>query len=200
MKNSMRGATSLILFVLVAVSASSCYRLKALEGESTEVITTGDLGARVEFAVAPIVDDRKVMTKALPTDTIRRAFQMALLKRRYSPLSLDYVDSQVVNASYAPGAAQEEAMLRITIEEWDSALWDIHRALEVTIEVEAIDPQAPAGAVLWKARSSRRFDKADFGEPAHQPTELQRMQHACEVIANELMRKMPARTEAAGRI
>jgi len=200
MKNSMRGALSLILLLCVSVSVSSCYRLKPLDGQSTEVITTGDLGSRVEFAVAPVIDLREDDHTAIPAGTLRRAFQVALLKRRYSPLSLDYVDSQVVNAAYEPGAADEEVMLRITISEWDSSLWEIHRALRVTIEVEAIDPKDPAGAVLWKARCSRRFDKAEFGEPAHQPTELQRMQHACEVIANEMMLKMPPRTEAAGRL
>jgi len=197
---SMRGASSLILFVCVSVLVSSCYRLKPLDGQSTEVITSGNLGARVEFAIAPVVDLREVAESKIPDRQLRDAFAHALLKRRYSPLSLDYVDSKVVNASYEPGAAQEEAVLQITVMEWDSSLWQIHRALHVTIEAVAIDPEDPDGAVLWKARVARRFDKDDFGDPAHQPTEPLRLQHACDVIAVELLSEMPARTEAAGRL
>ncbi len=197
---SIQGAVRLSLVLCTLVLASSCYRLKGLEGQTTEVITAGDLGSRVEFAVAPIIDVRPVRDSDIPEAQLRKAFQLALLKRRYSPLSLDYVDGQATEAGYHAGASQEEATLQITIEDWDSSLWQIKRALNVQIEVVAIDPNGPAGSVLWRARSERRFDKGAFGDPSRQPTEMQRLQHACNVIATEILSAMPARTEAPGRL
>lgn len=200
MKNFMQGAVRLIAVVGIICLANSCYRLSDMPGKSTEVITKGDLSGRVDFAVAPIIDQREKTFSSLPEEQLRRAFQTGLLRRRYSPLSLEFVDSRVVDAGYVPGSSQEDAVLQITIEEWDDSLWEIHRALIVSIEAIAIDPSAPEGAVLWKARSERRFDKDEFGDPAHQPTESQRLQHACNVIAAEILTAMPARTEAPGRL
>ena len=176
---SIREAARLLPAVLV-LFLTACYQLPPREGGSVDVITVGDIEtvSPVDIAVAPLIDLTEVLPTHIPEEDLRTAFARALVKRRYTPLHLDYVDRHVVDAAYAPGAAGEDAVLVISVEEWDDSLWDIHYALNVTLEAVVIDPDAPSGAELWKARVSRRFDKNDFGEPTLQPTEIQRLQHA----------------------
>ncbi len=186
---------------VLLLAASACYRLTPEEGRRVEVVTQANLAVAqpVDVAIAPIVDVSQE-GRALPSDELRRAFQLALLERRYSPLALDYVDAAVpMEASYVPGAVREDATMIVTVERWDTSQWPAHDALGVTIEVVLVDPDAPLGAELWKARVDRRYDRAVFGPTITSLSEPMRIRAACEKIAQDLLAVMPARTATPGR-
>ena len=198
-----RFLTGVAMFAGALLAFPSCQQLTPMGGRTVDVITTGDLEAvgPIDIAVAPVVDlTEGVQGGEIPDRILRTAFQRALLKRRYSPLSIGYVDSFVVDGAYAHGSAAEDAVLVLSIERWNDTLWEIHHALEITMEVRVVDPTAPAGSDLWKGRVERRFDKSDF--PGHDglSTDVQRFENACNSIASEILAAMPARTSAPGRL
>jgi len=190
---SLRILVSLLSFVSLA---TACNSLPKRPGES--VTTTGKAStleqkSPIEVALAPIVDASG--NTALPAGELRRAFQGALVKRHYSPIALDLVDSKVVKAAYHPGALEEQAVLVIEVQRWDTHLWDTRDVIEVTIRARMLDPENPSGE-LWSGVLEKRFD---FGEIHDQfTTESALTRYACEKISNELLEVMPARQATPG--
>ena len=86
---------------------------------------------------------------SLPLSELRRAFQEGLVLRRYSPLSLEYVDShldyaaaegsEAIEASYPVGSLQEGAVLQIAINTWDDSAWRSHGRLTIQADVHLLD-------------------------------------------------------------
>jgi len=148
----------------------------------------------IEVAIAPITDSSG--NAELPRTELRRAFQGALLRRRYTPLALDLVDSKVVDASYHPGALEEQAVLVLDVQRWDTQLWSSRSVIEVTLQARMVDPANPSGE-LWSGVLAKRFD---FGQVLDQfSTDAALRHYACEAIANELLGAMPARQPSPGK-
>lgn len=158
--------------------------------------TRGEGGTRIleraplDIAVLPVVNNAG---KLVPAKVLRGSFQQGLVERRYSPLALEYVDRQIREASYDPGAAQEQGVCTIQVDRWDTTLWESHDALTVSLTVRIVDAQG--GEELWKGIVERRFDLAPV--IGNLPTETQRIQHACDLLAAEVLQKLPLR-EARG--
>lgn len=150
--------------------------------------------APIEVAIAPITDSSG--NTALPRSELRKAFQGALLRRRYTPIALDLVDSKVVNAAYRPGSLEEQAVLMLDVERWDTRLWDSRNVIEVTIRARVIAPDNPSGE-LWSGVLEKRCDFSAVQEQYATEGALRRF--ACEQIANELLEAMPARQPVPGR-
>jgi hypothetical protein len=189
----IRPISCLAVFLLVLSSCQSVPRHRGVAVQSTE-------GGRVaqedpiEVAVAPVVN---ASGASLPVAALRDSFQKELVDHRYSPLALDFVDRKVVEASYTPGASDEQATLVITVEKWDPALWMTHGAITARIVTQLIDAKG-GGEVLWSATADQRFDFPGLRE--HLSTETARLQYACDEIAAELLGKLPARTARPGRL
>jgi hypothetical protein len=97
----------------------------------------------------------------LPLDAIRREFQLGLVKLRYSPLALDYVDHAAVEANYRAGALGEQGVFQVYITGWDDSLWRSHSRLIVDADVYLLDPAAPEReSALWGGHVTRRIDLA----------------------------------------
>jgi hypothetical protein len=176
--------------------ATACNHLPSPPGDSvtTNKGSTLEQKSPIEVAVAPITDSSG--NPALPRADLRSAFQTALVQRRYSPIALELVDSKVVNAAYRPGALEEQAVLLLDVQRWDTHLWDARNVIEVTIRARMVDPENPAGE-LWSGVLEERFD---FGEIHDQfTTESALQRYACGQIANELMEAMPARQPTPGK-
>ena len=140
----------------------------------------------VDVAVAPI---QNAAGRDVPASVLRACFQQELVSRRYSPLALDFVDRNVVDASYTPGASNEQAVMLIEIERWDTSLFKTHNAISTRMQVRMLDAQS--GEELWTGRVDGRYD---FGSAlGNLPTESARVQHACKTIAAEILEKLPAR-------
>ena len=127
--------------------------------------------------------------KFVPTSVLRSAIQQGLVERRYSPLSLEYVDRNITEASYSPGASQEQGVCTIAVERWDATLWDTHNVLTIAMSVKIDD--AVSGANLWTGSVDQRFE---FGrEIENLPTQSQRIQRACDILTAEMLQKLPLR-------
>ncbi len=146
------------------------------------------------MAIAPITDSSG--NAALPRTELRSAFQSALVRRRYTPIALDLVDSKVVNAAYRPGALEEQAVLLLDVQRWDTHLWDTRSVIEVTIHARMVSPENPSGE-LWSGVFEKRCDFGDIQDQYTTESALRR--HACEAIANELLEAMPARQPVPGK-
>lgn len=171
-------------------SATACNTMPKRPDENVTAAKGSTLEQKspIDVAVAPIGDSSG--NAELPRAELRSAFQAALVGRRYSPIALDLVDSKVVNASYRPGALEEQAVLLIDVERWDTHLWSTHNVIETTIRARMVDPANPAGE-LWSGRLDKRFDFTDVQE--QYTTEGALRKHACLAIAAELLGAMPAR-------
>ena len=148
----------------------------------------------IEVAIAPIEDSSG--NAELPRAELRRAFQGALLRRRYTPIALDLVDSKVVKASYRPGALEEQAVLLLDVQRWDTHLWSTRNVIEVTIRARMVAPENPSGE-LWSGVLEKRFDFAAVQDQFTTEGALRR--HACEMIASELLEALPARQSMPGK-
>lgn len=159
-------------------------------GSSVEILVDGAALEQlnpVEVAVAPIVDDTP--GKSVPSKVLREAFQTALVKRRYTPLSIEFVDSRVVDAVYDPGSLGEQAVLEVSVVRWDDQLLETHGAVIVDLEARMIDPQRPEGDPLWSGRVSHRMET----ERSVASTQPRMLRAVCEEIAREMLSAMPAR-------
>ncbi|MEE2941516.1 MAG: hypothetical protein VX460_14105 [Planctomycetota bacterium] len=192
---------------LVCIGAVACQTTPRLKGRETRTIN-GSLNRLnpTDVAVAPI---RYGATGAnAPENTLRRAAQVGLTRRRYSPLALSLVDESVdaaaasvtdvaaiqgsvLEASYAAGDVGEDAVLEITVHAWDDRFWNTRRRLDVVVEARMIDPADPFGPPLWAGKLDKTVDTTDVG--GLDDSGQRAMESACAEIFEELFAEMPAR-------
>lgn len=187
-------ALSIGVCCALALAVTACNDIPKRKGASVDTVSPTRLDATLptEVVVAPIVNPSA--NAKLPADFLRESFQRGLVKRRYSPLALEYVDAKVVDAAYRPGSLQEEGVLEITVERWDTSLWDVRGSLSVKLSARLIDTRTPNGGDLWSGRLDRRFDF----EPADTTVDARaKLKTACDEIANEMLGALPARKAQA---
>ena len=170
-------------------------KVAVLAGTGLEELNPGDV------AVAPVVvhmeGESQRHRDAVPQWGLRRAMQRALVRRRYSPLSLDFVDSTVVNASYSAGDVGEQAVCEIIVHGWSERYWATERRLAVDVEVRMLDPTAVAGSTpLWAARMD---DVVGLNGITNYTSEEALRAAILDEIALELMARIPARNLSAGQ-
>jgi len=172
-----------------AILACACQSIPEVPGRNVEVLYDGQLEQvqPMDVVVAPIIDQSK--EGGVPTLELRRAFQRFLIKRRYSALSLPYTDSRVVDAAYKPGALSEDAILQVTVREWDLSRWESNG--EVKMNIEAWMLSAQDQSQLWGAKLERTLYLTS--RPADLPTKKGALGETAEGIARELLEVMPAR-------
>jgi hypothetical protein len=204
----MRNLASLSVLLLPLLTLTSCYTLPEVPGTSVQVIySEGGMNTRspVDIVVAPVLDETG--HSLAPCEVLRGAFADALVRRRYSPLSIGYIASTMetetpgvegtpVPASYHPGTLGEDAVLRVSVKNWDMSAWEASQQLGVTIEVWMVDSTDAVGMELWGARYEKTLDMT-LAKNKY-PTESILIEHCCELIAAELMECMPARTPRPG--
>jgi hypothetical protein len=181
---------SVLSFIAAAcvVVAAACQSTPPPTGIGVEARNVGKLAEKnpVDIAIAPV---RNTAGRDVPAAELRMCFHKGLVARRYSPLALPFVDRNVVDAAYPPGSSNEQAVMEISVEKWDTALWSTHGAISTRMNVRMLD--ASSGEELWSGRVDQRFD---FGRAVDaMPTEGLRMHHACESIAAAILEKLPAR-------
>ena len=183
---------SLPSLLIAAALGAGCQGLPQVPGRHVQELYRGGLESvqPADVVVAPVNDQSPGCTA--PLAALRSAFQNALIKRRSSPLALDYVDRRVVEAAYTVGALQEDAVLQVTVREWDMSRWDTHGEVQVEVEAWMI---AANGAELWGGKLSRKLDLSN--EREHFPTHVEAFTRGCTRVADELLKVMPARTPTA---
>lgn len=186
------GSLPIALVASIAGTLASCNELPQRRGETVETTSTARLEEKrpVDIVVAPV--ENGTGRKDLPLAAMREAFEKGLVRRRYSPLATDYVDRRVVDASYTPGSLQEEAVLQVTIETWDTSLLETRGALIVKARARMLDARDPTNGQLWSGAIDHRFDLNADRESFSTRTAM--LQHACERIADEVLAALPARS------
>ena len=191
----MRSA-QLSLAILTTLAISACQQLPTVPGREVTVLEVGALEQLNpnDIVVAPIEYAEEGVTS--PERALRTAFVRGLVKRRYAPLSLDYVDERVTEASFPRSAVQADAVAQIIVRDWDQSLWEVRRALIVDLELRMLDPADPLGTSLWAGNLSKRFDFAD--REIEFAAEVDLFQAALNEIASDLLSVMPARRTEPG--
>lgn len=184
------------LLLLLAVGAVSCQELPKQRGRQVAVLVEGDLERLnpADVVVAPLELAEEGMV--VPQLTLRRAIQEALVRRHYSPLGLDFVDSRVIEANYTMGSLGEEAVCLLVVHDWDERYWETGRILEVDLEMRLLDPALGSGPPLWAARFEGRVDVT--GEQGRM-TEPALYRYAVDEVARELASRLPVRQTVPGR-
>lgn len=187
-----------VALAAVLFGAGACQTPASVEPQRGTVIhVTGEDTVRarapIDVAILPIAN---LTSGKVPTDELRQAFQRGLVARKYSPLAFEYVDQRIVDAAYNPGSAEEQGVLSIEVQRWDTRLWETHSAVECTLRVRLLDATS-GGSELWTATADRRFD---FGSEFERlPTQTARVRFAVDRIAAEMLERLPARrTPVAG--
>jgi hypothetical protein len=185
--------THVLLASLAAlVPLSGCASIKPPREASVEGLGVGRLKEVNPLDVVVLPIENHSGRAGLPLDTMRREFQEGLVKLRYSPLALDYVDRQVVEATYNPGDLREQAVLQVFVTGWDDRLWSTHTKLTVDAEVFLLDARNPeAGQALWGGRVSRKLDLAR--ERAAVATDERLLAIAVEEFVQDVLSTLPAR-------
>lgn len=165
MKTTAR--TLFLALTAILVTASCETTNKPPRGHDIESLITGRLAEvnPVDVVVLPI-ENGTGKDGARPTDVpledLRSSFHAGLVKRRYSPLSLEYVDAFVegraVEASYQPGAMQEQAVFKVTIVNWDDSALRTHGRLNVVALIHMLDAREGSGEALWGGSVQRAID------------------------------------------
>jgi hypothetical protein len=173
-----------------ALAGVACQSVPEPPGRYVEVLYSGPLEELrpIDVVIAPIIDQS--VGQNVPMVDLRLAFQRNLILRRYSALALPYTDQRVVNASYQPGARNEDAILQVTIREWDEKR--LKSTGELRLRVEAWMLSAEDQTELWGGQLERTLYLAD--KLAGLPTTKGALRGVAEMIASELLEVMPART------
>jgi hypothetical protein len=180
----------------IGVVLAGCNQLPPERGEHVQTVASEKLDQRhpIEVVVAPIANATGDDT--VPIVALREAFQSGLVRRRYSPLALEYVDKKVVDATYTPGSLQESAVLQVEIQGWDTSLFETRAAISVKARARLVDAEDPSKSELWSGFIDHRFDfEADHDKYTSRDA-FQR--YVCGRIADELLAALPAREAGPG--
>lgn len=124
------------------------------------------LAKPVDIAVMPPTDATNrtaglpgLSPASLPLQEIRKLAYKELLQRRYSPLSLDFVDKAVlgkatpVEASYSEirERCAADAILNLTVNRWDSSRLQSSGLFSIGMEAYLVD--ARTGETIWQGRA-----------------------------------------------
>lgn len=185
------------LALIAGLGLMACQQLPKQMGQGVTVSPSSTLEARnpSDVVVAPVILAKEGMN--VPSRSMRESISRALVKRRYAPLSLDFVDEAGMlssngptEASYRAGTLNEEVVCQITVHSWKQNLWDSRRALVVDVEIQMIDPSNPMGEPLWTGRLDGRMDFAS--QEANFASEGTFFRAALDQLAAEIMSVMPA--------
>jgi hypothetical protein len=147
--------------------------------------------------VAVLRVENRTPRGGLPLDSLRKYFHAGLVERHYSPLALEFVDGNysggsATEASYAPGASDEQAVLKVVLTGWDDRLWKSHARLVIDADVWMIDARRSAGAdPLWGGHVTRTMDMARLREFTAGDGPL--LERTMEDFADQVLASLPAR-------
>ena len=124
-----------------------------------------------------------------PLSTLRVAFRDGLVRRLYSPLALDYFDTNWVEAS-STEEPPPEAVLQVVVTRWDTSMLHARRALVAAADVRIHAGSDAKGEPLWGVSLSRRLELQDVGRSA---TRAELEERAARLFVAEALRELPER-------
>ena len=152
-------ARNLTLALAAAIVVSACQSTnKPPRGADNETLVTGRLAEANPLDVVVLPIENATDRTELPLHVLRAELQEGLVRLRYSPLALEYVDARVAEAGYEPGSMEEQAVFRVVLTGWEDSM--LAKAGRVTIQadVHLLDAQAgTAGEPLWGGSVQREI-------------------------------------------
>ena len=150
----------LFLAALVAVAGfAACGPTRPPRGLDNPNLIVGALSQvnPTDIVVLPI--QNKTGRTGLPLAQLRQAFHAGLVRQKYSPLSLEFVDARVVEAAYTPRMLEEQAILQIFVNNWDDSQWHSMSKLHIEAEIYLLDSMNPdPRQPLWGGKVDRYVD------------------------------------------
>lgn len=144
----------------------------------------------LDIAVLPVQNNTG--KENIPLDGLRRAFYEGLVHQRYTPLSLEFVDSKIVEAAYTPGDTNENAILQLFITRWDDSRWKSSAELRVDGEIYLLDVGNPdPSQALWGGRISRSVSVLARRQVTATDKEL--VDEALRQFAGDVLASLPTR-------
>ena len=195
---SRRLARTLPALALLALAAGCATPPKLPPGADNPGLAANDaLKETNPLEVAVLRVENKTQRGDLPLDALRKSFHAGLVDRQYTPLALQFVDSNYsgsgpAEASYKPGASAEQAILKVVLTGWDDHLWKSHARLKVDADVWLIDARRTAGAEpLWGGHVSRTMDMGRQRE--FNPGDTALLERTMQDFATQVLASLPAR-------
>lgn len=140
---------------------TACGPTRPPKGIDNPNLITGSLTQvnPLDVVVLPIQNDTGRAN--LPLADLRKAFHAGLIRQRYSPLALEYVDAKTVEAAYAPGAMNEQAILQVILQKWDDSQVRTMSRLQIQGEIYLLDAKNPdPRQPLWGGKVDRTVNLA----------------------------------------
>lgn len=191
----IRPSLRILSFAVLAAVFAGCQNIPTRRGTTVEASANAkiELVNPTDIAVLPI--ENLTSSKKIPAKELRAALESGLVLRRYSPLATEFVDSKVTDAAFQSGSLREDAILRVTIENWEDGSWVTHSAVTLRLTARILDSKS--GVELWSGRLDRRFDLDKDRDQFTTEAPLKKL--LCETIVTELFSALPARTAKPGR-
>lgn len=177
--------------VLVAglLLLGACQDLPQHKGETVTVVQIDSETQPIDVIVAPVRNETG--RTDIDVDDLRARFQKGLVVLRYSPLALEYVDRNYVEASVSPSSLGVEGILEVVISRWDESLLVRQGTFGVTAEARLRDASDPdPDKALWHGVIDRDYDLS--AEVATRSLPLLR-KRAHTKLAEEILAAIPPR-------
>ncbi len=181
----LRAAAPLLL--AGALLGTACQQLPEHRGESVDIVQQNASIQPVDVIVAPVRNETE--RTDIDVDALRQRFQTGLVVLRYSPLALDYVDRNYVEASTSPSALGVEGVFEVVIKRWDESKLSRQGLFGVTADVRMLDA-ADGQTVIWAAVVDQEYDL--YSEVPTRSLPLLRKQ-AHVKLAEEILAALPPR-------
>jgi hypothetical protein len=192
--NTVRFPLSSSLLALLAGSVlCACHSSAVLPpGADNPGVAVGNLRSANPLDVAVLKVENTTGREGLPTEELRELMHAGLVDRHYSPLGLEYVDRKTTEASYRPGASNENAILKIVIMGWEDSTWRTHSRLTIDADIWLLDAARPSTAqALWGGHVTRTLDMSREREVL--ATESALMTRTLKNFTDAVLASLPAR-------
>jgi hypothetical protein len=181
-----------LLLALFASTFSACGPTRPPRGLDNPNLVVGSLSQvnPLDIVVLPIQNNTGRAN--LPLTQLRQAFHAGMVRQKYSPLSLEFVDARVVEAAYTPGDLKEQAILQIFINKWDDTQWHSLARLHIEAEVYLLDSKQPdQRQPLWGGKVDRFIDLGREMQGLPNPNAA--MTRAIQEFTDSVLGSLPAR-------
>ena len=176
----------------LTLAFAACNTTPRPRGVDNEGLVVGRLAAVNPLDVVVLKPENHTGRNDVPLELLRRELQAELVALRYSPLALEYVDKNIVPASYRPGALGEQGVLQVFVTGWDDSHWRSNSRLVIDADIyllDAADPQTDRA--LWGGHVTRTLEMAAANNATATPDSL--MRQAVARFVDETLASLPAR-------